>query len=262
MIEIIYESAFAKPVELLEESTFEGEQRIKFKARLQERDVTNNNGRAYSDEVLRIIVSQLAPKATERKLIGELDHPTPQGDVSAKMKRSSTISLQNACVLFTEITYDGKFIIATCETLTNDSGRNLYRLLKDKVTIGFSLRAFGSSTKSPTGVTLVSPVGLKALTFDVVSNPSHASAVIYEMLNESTEAFDLINSLTGYKSEVTEIITESTDDYFKQFDLQGEEVCACELDGSCVSGVITESIDYLIAQSLTKNTIKTFNFNI
>lgn len=260
--DIIYESAFANPVELLEESTFGGEQRLKFKAKLQERDVTNNNGRSYSDEVLRLIVSQLAPKASERKLVGELDHPTPQGDTAAKMKRSSTISLKDACVLFTKLEYDGKFIIATCETLTSASGMNLYRLLKDKVTIGFSLRAFGSSTKSPTGVTMISPIGLKALTFDVVSNPSHSSAVIYEFITESTNPLDLVSDLTDYQEEVVEVITESTDDYFKQYNKQGEEVCACELDGSCVAGVITESIDYLIDRSLTKNTIKRFNFSI
>jgi len=260
---IIHESAYVSvSVDLIEESTFDGEQRIKFKAKLQEKEVVNNNGRSYSDEVLRLIVDQLAPKATERKLLGELDHPTPQGDTTAKMKRSSTISLKDACVLFTKIDYDGRFIIAECETLTNSSGRDLYRLLKDKVTIGFSLRAFGSSTKSPMGVTMVSPVGLKALTFDVVSNPSHASAVIYEFITESTNPLDLINDLKDYKNEVVEIFTESTDESFVQKTLNGEEVCACELDGSCVAGTIEESMDYLIDLSLRKNTIKKFNFKI
>ncbi|RLA81873.1 MAG: hypothetical protein DRG78_08480 [Epsilonproteobacteria bacterium] len=262
---IINESAYQSvSVELLEESTFGGEQRIKFKAKLQERDVTNNNGRSYSDEVLRLIVEQLAPKATERKLVGELDHPSPQGDTAAKMKRSSTISLKDACVLFTSIEYDGKFIIATCETLTNDSGMNLYRLLKDKVTIGFSLRAFGSSTKSPTGVTMVSPMGLKALTFDVVSNPSHSSAVIYEFITESTDPLSLINDLQDYKKEVVEIITESTIDSTYQTYTNGEQLdtCACSIDGSCVAGTIEESIDFLISRSLEKNTIKSFSFKI
>ena len=260
---VINETAYSSvSVELLEESTFGGEQRIKFKAKLQERDVTNNNGRSYSDEVLRLIVEQLAPKASERKLVGELDHPSPQGDTAAKMKRSSTISLKDACVIFTSLEYDGKFIIATCETLTNGSGMNLYRLLKDKVTIGFSLRAFGSSTKSPTGVTMVSPMGLKALTFDVVSNPSHSSAVIYEFITESTDPLMLVNELKEYKNDVIEIITESTEDSMIQTTLDGEQVCACTLDGSCVAGTIEESIDFLINRSLEKNTIKSFAFKI
>ncbi len=260
---IINESAYvAKDIELLEESTFGGEQKIRFKAKLQERDIVNNNGRSYTDEVLNTIVSQLAPKASERKLIGELDHPTPQGDTAAKMKRSSTISLQNACVLYSKIEYDGQFITAECETLTNDIGINLYRLLKDKVTIGFSLRAFGSSAKSPTGVTMVSAVGLKALTFDVVSNPSHSTAVIYEFINESTDPLALAKELRNHKQDITEIILEESDNGFVQFNLDGEQVRACTLDGSCIQGTIEESIDYLIDISMTKNAIKKFSFKI
>lgn len=260
---IIHESAYiSADVQLLEESSFNGDQRIKFKAKLQEEGVTNNNGRSYSDEVLRAIVSQLAPKASERKLLGEMDHPTPQGDTAAKMKRSSTISLKDACVLYTKLDYDGKFITAECETLTNRAGMDFYRLLKDKVTIGFSLRAFGSSTKSPTGVTMVSPIGLKALTFDVVSNPSHSSAVIYEFINESTDPLALVKELKAHKGEITEIIMESTENGMAQFNLDGEQVCACSIDGSCIAGTIEESIDYLIDRALTKNTIKKFSFKI
>ena len=126
---IIHESAYSSmDVKLLEESTFNGERKVRFKAKLQEEGVTNNNGRAYTDEVLRTIVAQLAPKASERKLLGELDHPSPQGDTATKMKRSSTISLQDSCVLYSKLEYDGKFITAECETLTNDKGINLYIL--------------------------------------------------------------------------------------------------------------------------------------
>ena len=259
--DIINESAyFPVDVQLLEESTFGGEQKIKFKAKLQEVSVVNNNGRSYSDDVLRAIVQQLAPKASERKLLGEMDHPSPQGDTAAKMKRSSTISLQDSCVLFTKLEYDGQFITAECETLTNDKGINLYRLLKDKVTIGFSLRAFGSSSKSPTGVTLVNADGLKALTFDVVSNPSHSSAVIYEFINESTDPLALVKELRSHKNDVTEIIMESSDNGYQPYNLQGEQVRACSIDGSCISGTLEESIDYLVDLAMTKNTIKKFSF--
>lgn len=261
MNEIIYESAYiGTEVTLLEESTFGGELKIKFKAKLQEANVVNNNGRSYTDEVLRIIVNQLAPKASERKLLGEMDHPTPQGDTAAKMKRSSTISLQDSCVLFTKLEYDGKFILAECETLTNDKGVNLYRLLKDKVTIGFSLRAFGSSTKSPEGVTLVSPAGLKALTFDVVSNPSHSNAVIYEFMTESSDLLNLATELKSSDSDRVEVLLEESDNGYKSVTLDGE--CACSLDGTCIAGTLEESVNYLIDLSFDKNTIKKFDFKI
>jgi len=259
---IISESAYFPQVELLEESTYGQEQKIKFKAKLQERDVVNNNKRSYSDLTLRTIVEQLAPKASERKLLGEMDHPSPQGDTAAKMKRSSTISLQDSCILYPHIEYDGKFITATCETLTNSKGIDLYRLLKDKVTFGFSLRAFGSSTVNAAGVTIVNPEGLKALTFDVVSNPSHANAVIYEFLNESTDPYQLVKELKNHKQSITEIILESEGSNLTAFNLDGEQVCACDISGSCVQGTIEESIDYLIELSLQKNSIRKFSFAI
>ena len=273
-LSIINESAFVGgQVTLLEESSYlMGElPRIKFKAKLQEANVVNNNGRSYSNETLAAIVAQLAPKATERKLVGELDHPNPEGDQAANLKRSSTISLKNSCVLFTKLEFDGKFIVATCETLTNDAGMDLYRLLKDKVAIGFSLRAFGSSTKGPGGVIQVSPIGLKALTFDVVSNPSHSSAVIYEFIEESTNFSDILKiaqdlSTFSHSSNVTEVILESSSfsDQMKAYNTSGEQMqgCVCSIDGTCVKGTLEESVDFLMDIAMTNSKYKKFDFNL
>jgi len=263
---IIHEEGYTvtpSDIQIIEESTFGLDPKIKFKCKLQERDVVNNNNRTYTGPVLSEIVNQLRPKATSRKLIGELDHPSPQGGDAARLKRSSTIALQDSCILYSDIEYDGQFIVATAETLTNSKGMDLYRLLKDKVTIGFSLRAFGGSTVGPTGIVSVNLDGLKALTFDVVSNPSHDNAVIYEFLNESTDPLILIKELQSHKKEIVEIITESSDiQSMVQFNLDGNQVCSCEIDGSCVEGTIEESVDYLINIALTKNSIKNFNFRL
>jgi len=262
-LDIIQENAYISTgVELLEESTYGGEQKLRFKAKLQEANIVNNNKRSYSAETLQVIVNQLAPKASERKLLGEFDHPNPQGDTQARMKRSSTISLQNACVLFTKLEFDGRFIVAECETLTNDHGMNLYRLLKDKVSIGFSLRAFGSSTTGPGGIIQVNPNGLKALTFDVVSNPSHSNAVIYEFINESTNIMEVAQSLLQTKETVTELITEADETGMRSYTLDGEQACACSIDGSCVQGTIEESVDFLLDSCLKQNSIKRFHFKL
>ena len=106
-LDIITENAYVSTsVELLEESEFNHMPKIKFKAKLQEANIVNNNGRTYPTDTLSEIVRQLGPKANERKLLGEFDHPSPQGDTNARMKRSSTISLQNACVIFTKLEFD------------------------------------------------------------------------------------------------------------------------------------------------------------
>lgn len=197
-------------VTILEESVVGlGVNRLKFKVILQEKDVVNNNRRTYSEQVLMEIVRQLAPKATERKLLAELDHPfTLTSDVNEKLKRTSTISLDKSCLLITDLSYDGKFIVATCETLTTPSGMILYSLIKDKVTFGFSLRALGQVNTRPDGIIEVLLNGLKAITFDVVANPSHSNALITEFLNESESIGDYINSLKSLRSSVNEAILE------------------------------------------------------
>lgn len=184
---IIFESAQASTVELLEESVVGNQYKLKFRAKLQEADVINNNRRVYSQATLQSVYIQLKNKAQERKLVGEMDHPQPTGDNASKVKRSSTIALDRACVIFSELEWDGNAIYAICETLSNTKGMDLYALLKDGVTIGFSLRAFGETKRRSDGSEEVLASGIKALTYDVVANPSHDNSVITEFLSENTD---------------------------------------------------------------------------
>lgn len=267
-LDLIQEQSFIPVgITLLEESQVGNTFKLKFRAKLQEKDVKNNNGRKYTEFALRTIVDQLAHKATERKLLGELDHPTPQGDLEARMKRSSTIRLKDSCVVYTRLEFDGRFIVADCETLTNDPGINLYRLLKDKIGIGFSLRAFGSATPQPDGTVVVDGRDLKALTFDVVSNPSHSNAVITEFFDESTNVLTQLNMLNRIKKDVagSELLLESDElgGYFP-VDAKGERVVC---DGvSCIKGTIEETSSFLINslfKELTESTrYKNVRFSI
>lgn len=175
--------------------------RYKLKVILQEKDVKNNNRRRYSEAVLKSIVQQLAPKALERKLLAEMDHPTFEGGTDVeKLSRTATILISKACLLFTDIRWDGQFIVAEAETLSNKNGRDLCALLRDGVTIGFSLRAIGGTEELPDGSLAVSE-HIKAITFDVVTNPSHANAGIKELvcLTESTSIYDLIQGAETIK---------------------------------------------------------------
>lgn len=264
-LNIIEETAYCGEITLLEESMNYNSDKLYFKAKLQERDAKNNNGRSYPEETLTTIERQLAPKANERKLIGEMDHPSPQSDdIQARMKRSSTISIQDSCVLYSKLEYDGRFIIAECETLTNRHGMDLYRLLKDKVSIGFSLRAFGESQKTPSGI-IIPPTNLKALTFDVVSNPSHSNAVIYEFLNESTNPLDIAQYLSDTRQDTTEMILESSTIGggcgMQAVDDNGNVYTSCVGD-ACIKGTLEESINFLVDIASKNNTIKQFRLKI
>ncbi len=278
-IYLISESIFeAGDITLLQESDLgnTGLKKIRFKAKLQEKDVVNNNNRRYSDAALRVITGQLAPKATERKLLGEMDHPTPQGDDRAKLKRSSTISLKEACVLYTNISYDGKFIIGECETITGGRGPDMFNYLRDRVVFGFSLRAFGSTSQTNDGIIEVLPNNLKALTFDVVSNPSHSNSVITEILNENSQpanTLELIKMLEEVKAMSNEmLLTENENGILVPMSAmakgistglleESQTICDC-IGDACLSGTIEESIDFLLKQTSTNltNNLRKFKF--
>jgi len=274
MFQSISEEAYTSntPVKILEESMVPGstDSRLIFRAVLQEANVINNNKRMYPSETLQAIVYQLRDKARTRKLLGELDHPQPQGDMAAKMKRSSTILLQNVCVLFRKLDFiDGK-IYAEVETLNTPSGRIVRDLLKDNISIGFSLRAFGS-TKNENGTTVVLADDIKGLTFDVVCMPSHDNALIQEFLAEGEEASakdklkELLQEMTEYKkalqNEVHPQIMEESRSLFESIREDGKaamegmtgQVC---INGICMARPLNESIDYLVEQSLKMDTTK------
>jgi hypothetical protein len=208
------------------------------------------------------VVQQLRVKAQERKLLGEMDHPQPQGDNKAKLKRSSTILLGNVCVLFRKLEFvDGK-IWAECETLSNRAGMDLYNLLKDGAVIGFSLRAFGETRDRGSGVVEVVPTGLKALTFDVVANPSHDTAVITEFLQEGSGLSEkeimksLVEEMSQFKIGLSRtrggIVLEEAKELFEDIKpvmKSNDNIC---INGICMRGPIEETVDYLISQGLKR----------
>lgn len=65
----------------------------------------------------------------------------------------------------------------------------MYNLIvKDKVDIGFSLRALGAVETLTDGTIMVKDP-IRPITYDIVSNPSHATAKVLEFLPESASDF-------------------------------------------------------------------------
>jgi hypothetical protein len=258
---IIFEQAMPSDVKIIEESMLPGGQyKCVFKARLQEADVVNNNKRVYSAETLEQVYLQLKDKAETRKLVGEMDHPQPQGDQSAKIKRSSTISLERACFLIRELQWDGQAIYGICETLSNRMGMDAYCLLKDQITIGFSLRAFGETRKRPDGITEVVAKGLKALTYDMVANPSHDSSVILEMLSEGEEARELVRALKHEVLEESNRLNATENKTLLEESALTAQISADLPKPICIGNIcsiapLEEAIDYIIDQVVSNNSI-------
>jgi len=259
---IIFEQAFtSSDIQLIEESIQPGGQyKCIFRAKLQEADIINNNKRVYPAETLEAVAEQLKEKALQRKLVGEMDHPQPQGDQASKIKRSSTISLDRACILITDIEWDGSSIYGICETLSNTKGMDLYCLLKDKVTIGFSLRAFGETRNKGAGVVEVIAKGIKALTYDVVANPSHDSSVITEMIQEGTSAREVIQDLKLEVLEESNRILEGTNKTLLEetaitaqlSETLPKQICVGKI---CSIAPLEEAIEYILDEIVSNTTV-------
>jgi len=194
MLKFIIEEAYTpaeKPVIIQDKKVGDNKYKLIFKTILQEADTPNQNKRIYPKSVLEKVVQQLQPKAKNRELLSELDHPwVNTKDQDILKRRAAQIRLSEVCCLIRDIQFDGKYVIAECETLTNQKGLDLYGLIKDGVNIGFSLRAFGPVMPGPDGTVIVGD-DIKAITYDVVSNPSHSNARILEFLNEDINLFKL-----------------------------------------------------------------------
>jgi hypothetical protein len=259
---IIFEQAYTGgSVELLEEAVTPGGQyKCTFRAKLQEADITNNNKRVYPPETLEAVYDQLKEKALARKLVGELDHPQPQGDQASKIKRSSTISLERACILIKDLEWDGNAIYGICETLSNRAGMDLYCLLKDGVTVGFSLRAFGETRNKGGGVVEVMAKGIKALTYDVVANPSHDSSVILEMIQEGEDARSLVQDLklevleesNRLNSEGNKTLLEETSLTAQLGENLPKKVC---IGNICSVAPLEEAIEFIVDEIVSNNEI-------
>jgi len=269
-IYIISEEAMPTKIDIIEESVApvaggdlpfgNPAYRVKFKARLQTADEPNNNKRIYPVETLRAVFNQLKPKVEEGKLLGELDHPQVQtSDRNGQLKRSSTILLQNACVHFLDMFFDGKNIDCIAQTTTNRAGLDAYAFIKDGVTVGFSLRAFGDIEKDGSFVKVI-PQGLKAITYDFVSMPSHGNALILELLTENEDVTQLIKDLKNYKETIKRVANEKELKIIEEsISIDNEPIC---YNGFCSLAPIEETIDYLIDQALQKPKFKKLSIKL
>ncbi len=112
--------------------------------------------------------------------------------------------------------------------------------MEDKANIGFSVRMFGKLRQHPTiqeVVEVVSP--LKAITYDVVTNPSHKGAHIISFIPESISEFNSGDTL----------VTES-----------GNQILTLENAHIPVSSkdILSEYLMMVLQESF--NNVKTINF--
>ena len=164
----------------IDESIKENSGRLIVKGVLQRAESKNQNGRVYPREVLLKEVSKyLENQVTERRALGELDHPD-----------SSVVNLNNASHNVIEMHWDGDDILGTVEVLSTPSGNILKELFRSGIKLGISSRGLGSvepvnEADGEDGTVEVQP-DFELIAFDFVSNPSTHGAFM-RPVNESVE---------------------------------------------------------------------------
>jgi len=195
-------------IQILEETNIGGgKSKISARACLQESEVKNKNNRYYTSTICESIVNQLSPKATSRSLLMEIDHPLfVTSDPEVLKKRASIIEINNCAAMIREIGFKNNKINCVFETLSGFKGPDLYNLItKDKVDIGFSLRALGAIETLQDGTIMVKDP-IRPITYDIVSNPSHTNAKVIEFLPENAIEFIPDNSNLIYEGEILDIL--------------------------------------------------------
>ena len=165
----------------INESISENNGKVIVKGVLQRAESKNQNGRVYPREVLLKEVSKyLEEQVTERRALGELDHPD-----------SSVVNLNNASHNIIEMHWDGDDLLGTVEVLGTPAGNILTELFKAGIKLGISSRGLGSvetikeDEQGEEDTVEVQP-DFELIAFDFVSNPSTQGAFM-RPVNEGVE---------------------------------------------------------------------------
>ena len=163
----------------INESISENNGKLIVKGVLQRAESKNQNGRVYPREVLlKEVGKYLENQVTERRALGELDHP-----------ESSVVNLNNASHNIIEMHWDGDDLMGTVEVLSTPAGNILKELFKSGIKLGISSRGLGSvepvNEKDGEDTVEVQP-DFELIAFDFVSNPSTHGAFM-RPVNESVQ---------------------------------------------------------------------------
>ena len=146
--------------------------KFRLKGRFQHADLPNGNGRVYPRSVLESSIQKTSAAVSDRRMLGELDHPN---DAKIHLEKVSHV------ITKLQLNEDGQ-MYGEAEVLPTASGKILEQLLRSGVKLGISSRGFGSTKKNDKGLDEVQN-DFKLVTFDIVSDPSTPNAfpqAVYE----------------------------------------------------------------------------------
>ena len=169
----------------------------KLRGLFQKANARNANGRVYTIDILKREVDKLQESIQNRRLVGQLDHPT-----SATIEFTKASHLVNQLVL-----EESGDCLGEIELLPTPAGKIANALVDSQVQIGISSRGLGTVRKD--GDLLVVNDDFQLVTFDLVAEPSTPGAyptpisedIIRRILNKDTKP-------ANFKRELHKLIDE------------------------------------------------------
>lgn len=172
----------------------------KIRTVLQTLDDVNKNRRIYPKALFERSLKDVIPLLESGAWVGELDHPLITGNDQVDSLRHFLVLYDRTSHKFNKVFIDGTTVMGEVETTLTECGFNMAGLIMSKVPVGFSLRAMGETKSRRDGVTeIAAPFNI--ITFDCVSNPSHAKARMVEVVTESAEGLTESAKFNPYKKE-------------------------------------------------------------
>ena len=188
----ITDTFIIEELKILEESSTKGT--MKICGVFQRADTPNHNKRIYEKKLLVRELDRLKESLSERRLMGELDHPS-----------HDSVKLQNVSHLVTKLSMNGNDMIGEAEILNTPAGQVAQALIKGGVKLGISSRGMGSLEEGPEGNSMVSE-DFKLVTFDLVADPSTKGA-FPACVNESIDSSFIETTIkTTYDKALSEKI--------------------------------------------------------
>ena len=161
---------------------------MKIRGCFQRADEENNNKRIYPKALLQREMDKLSDAITERRLMGELDHP-----------QHDSVKLNNVSHLITKLEMKGNEVIGEAEILNTPAGQVVKALIEGGVKVGISSRGLGTLSEGSDGKRYVNE-DFKLVTWDMVADPSTRGA--YPGLTESTEINRIIEDVLPRANKV------------------------------------------------------------
>ena len=166
---------------------------MKIRGCFQRADEANNNKRIYSKTLLDREITKLAESISERRLMGELDHP-----------QHDSVKLSNVSHLITGLKMKGTEVIGEAEILDTPSGKVAKALIEGGVKVGISSRGMGTVSEDLDGTRHVNE-DFRLITWDLVADPSTRGA--YPDLTESTQIQEIIDRVYPEAQKVKNFTT-------------------------------------------------------